>query len=95
MNDNLEVIILAAGLGTRMKSGTIKPGELVTPDDYFRAFYGMEDGYSYPKAMIRSVAMWYGQYDFVGNPNILTWLLGRPPTTLAQFIGQVWKKHSH
>lgn len=68
--------------------------ELVTPDDYFRAFYGMEDGYSYPKAMIRSVAMWYGQYDFVGNPNILTWLLGRPPTTLAQFIGQVWKKHS-
>ena len=24
MNDNLEVIILAAGLGTRMKSGTIK-----------------------------------------------------------------------
>ena len=24
MNDNLEVVILAAGLGTRMKSGTIK-----------------------------------------------------------------------
>jgi len=66
--------------------------ELITPDDYFRAFYGMGDGeaYRYPKAMIRSVAMWYGQYDFLGNPNVLTWLLGRTPTTLEQFIGQVW-----
>ncbi|AMK19905.1 MULTISPECIES: SDR family oxidoreductase [Sphingobium] len=67
--------------------------EIITPDDYFRAFYGMGDGdaYRYPKAMIRSVAMWYGQYDFVGNPNVLTWLLGRPPTTLDQFIGKIWR----
>lgn len=66
--------------------------ELITPDDYFKAFYGMGDGeaYRYPKALIRSVAMWYGQYDFAGNSNVLTWLLGRPPTTLDQFIAQVW-----
>jgi uncharacterized protein YbjT (DUF2867 family) len=68
--------------------------ELITPDDYFKAFYGMGDGeaYRYPKAMIRSVAMWYGQYDFVGNPNVLTWLLGRTPTTLNHFISEIWRE---
>nr|WP_087574143.1 NmrA family NAD(P)-binding protein [Sphingomonas sp. CDS-1] len=67
--------------------------EIITPDEYFRAFYGMGDGdaYRYPKAMIRSVAMWYGQYDFVGNPNVLTWLLGRCPTTLNLFIEKIWR----
>lgn len=67
--------------------------ELITPDDYFKAFYGMGEGeaYRYPQAMIRSVATWYGQYDFLGNPNVLTWLLGRPPTTLDQFIARIWR----
>jgi hypothetical protein len=25
-------------------------------------------------------------HDFVGNPNVLTWLLGRPPTAYEQFV---------
>ena len=27
----------------------------------------------------------YSAHDFVGNPNVLTWLLGRPPTSFEQF----------
>ena len=27
----------------------------------------------------------YSAHDFLGNPNVLTWLLGRAPTTFAQF----------
>ena len=68
--------------------------ELITPDAYFEQFYGMGSGdrFRYPIALIRSVAMWYEQYDFPGNPNVLTWLLGRTPTTLAQFIETIWKQ---
>ncbi len=28
----------------------------------------------------------YGQHGFAGNSNVLRWLLGRPPTSLAEFI---------
>lgn len=62
--------------------------ELVSPDDYLMAFYGQGGGY--PHAMIRSVATWYGQYDFAGNSNVLTWLLGRTPTTLEAFAERIW-----
>lgn len=30
--------------------------------------------------------VYYAQYGLVGNPNLLGWLLGHPPTTLADFI---------
>jgi len=28
----------------------------------------------------------YGRYGITGNPNVLAWLLGRPPTTFAQYV---------
>jgi len=28
----------------------------------------------------------YGRYGITGNPNVLTWLLGRPPTTFAAYV---------
>ena len=31
---------------------------------------------------------YYERYGFAGNPRVLTWLLGRPPKTLADFIGR-------
>ncbi len=30
------------------------------------------------------------RHDFVGNPNVLTWLLGRPPTTFEAYV-----RHQH
>lgn len=32
---------------------------------------------------------WYAQHGLVGNTNVLRWLLGREPTTLAQFAQRV------
>jgi uncharacterized protein YbjT (DUF2867 family) len=66
--------------------------ELISPDNYFERFYGVGRGekFRYPLALIRAVALWYGQYDFLGNPNVLTWLLGRRPTTLAEYIKRQW-----
>jgi uncharacterized protein YbjT (DUF2867 family) len=67
--------------------------EVISPDSYFERFYGIGAGdrFRYPVAMIRAVTLWYGQYDFVGNANVLTWLLGRPPTSLEQFVAKVWQ----
>jgi uncharacterized protein YbjT (DUF2867 family) len=31
----------------------------------------------------------YERFDFWGNPNVLSWLLGRPPATFAQFLQRV------
>lgn len=28
----------------------------------------------------------YSSHDFLGNPNVLSWLLGRPPSTFEQFV---------
>ena len=36
--------------------------------------------------MLRAISARYSSHDFVGNPNVLTWLLGRPPTTYEQFV---------
>jgi uncharacterized protein YbjT (DUF2867 family) len=36
--------------------------------------------------MIRAIEARYSSHDFVGNPNVLTWLLGRPPTTFEAFV---------
>ncbi len=33
----------------------------------------------------RAIAARYSNHDFLGNPNVLTWLLGRPPTTFEAF----------
>lgn len=32
---------------------------------------------------------YYARHGFCGNPNVLGWLLGRPPTTFAAFVGRV------
>ena len=35
--------------------------------------------------MSRAIEARYSSHDFVGNPNVLAWLLGRPPTTFEDF----------
>lgn len=37
---------------------------------------------------------YYDQYGFEGNPNVLRWLLGRNPTTLAEFIRRTVQERS-
>ncbi|HEX3680266.1 MAG TPA: hypothetical protein VHU90_11135, partial [Galbitalea sp.] len=35
---------------------------------------------------MHAISARYSSNDFVGNPNVLTWLLGRIPTTWEQFV---------
>ena len=40
----------------------------------------------YKTRAIRAISARYSSDDFVGNPNVLTWLLGRAPTTFEQWV---------
>ena len=44
------------------------------------------DDLAYQLRMIRAIGARYSSHDFLGNPNVLTWLLGRPPTTFEAFV---------
>lgn len=41
-------------------------------------------------AVLRSISSRYSAHDFVGNANVLTWLLGREPTSYEQFVRREW-----
>jgi hypothetical protein len=36
--------------------------------------------------VLRAITARYSSHDFVGNPNVLTWLLGRSPTTFEAYV---------
>lgn len=40
--------------------------------------------------VLASISNWYAQHDYIGNPNILEWLLGRKPTTFEQYLRRVF-----
>ena len=50
-------------------------GQTVTPTDF-----------PYEFEVFRAIGACYSQSDFVGNPNVLTWLLGRTPTTVEDYL---------
>ena len=50
-------------------------GHAVTADDFPREF-----------EVFRAIGACYSKYDFIGNPNVLTWLLGRTPTTVEEYL---------
>lgn len=35
----------------------------------------------------------YGRYGITGNPNVLSWLLGRPPTSFAEYVRRSLASH--
>lgn len=41
---------------------------------------------TYELRAMRAITDRYSSHDFVGNPNVLTWLLGRTPTTVEQWV---------
>lgn len=46
---------------------------------------GDPDALRHQLRMSRAIEARYSGHDFVGNPNVLGWLLGRPPTTFDDF----------
>jgi hypothetical protein len=45
---------------------------------------------SYELRAMRAISARYSSNDFVGNPNVLTWLLGRTPTTVEDWVRGEW-----
>lgn len=67
----------------------------IDADTYALAWLGDRDPAeaTHELAVLRAISARYSAHDFVGNPNVLTWLLGRPPTTYEQFVRREWDAH--
>jgi len=48
---------------------------------------------NYAVATLRQMFVYYEQYGFWGNPQVLTWLLGRPPTRFETFVRRTAGRH--
>ncbi|HEV2637407.1 MAG TPA: NmrA family NAD(P)-binding protein [Actinocrinis sp.] len=60
----------------------------IDADTYLKAWAGDADPaeFAHQVRVLRAITARYSSHDFVGNPNVLTWLLGRPPTTFEQYV---------
>ncbi len=66
----------------------------IGPDAFLQAAFGVDSlsDFPYQAEVIRAISARYSSHDFIGNPNVLTWLLGRPPTTFEQFVRREFLK---
>lgn len=62
--------------------------ERIDPQAFARARFDERDSdtFQYQSRAGAAIAARYSSHDFVGNPNVLTWLLGRLPTTFETFV---------
>ena len=62
--------------------------EEIDADTYLSAVLknAAPDDYPHQARVLRAITARYSSHDFLGNSNVLTWLLGRRPTTFAAFV---------
>ena len=62
--------------------------EYIDSDVFLRAALKTDDlsKFPYQTRAARAISDRYSSHDFVGNPNVLTWLLERRPTTFEEFV---------
>jgi uncharacterized protein YbjT (DUF2867 family) len=60
--------------------------EQISCDTFLNERFGNAQQLPYEARVMRAISVRYSSHDFIGNPNVLGWLLGRPPTTYAQFV---------
>lgn len=62
--------------------------EQIDAEVFLKAALGVDslDAFPHQSRLLRAICRHYSRHDFVGNPNVLTWLLGRSPTTWEQFV---------
>ncbi len=77
-------------LGAIMSRVTGKPIAVsqIDADTYLKAWVGDKDPAecSHQVRVLRSISQRYSGHDFVGNPNVLTGLLSRPPTSFESYF---------
>jgi uncharacterized protein YbjT (DUF2867 family) len=85
--DALDGYQIAEAIGRAM--GQNVPTVETSAEDFLRTFFGAahdDPGFAYPLKVLRALSAWYGTHDFVGNPNVLTLLLGRKPTSFESMV---------
>jgi uncharacterized protein YbjT (DUF2867 family) len=62
--------------------------ERIDSEVFLKASLGVESlaEIPYQARVSGAISTRYSSHDFVGNPNVLTWLLGRTPATFEQFV---------
>lgn len=57
-------------------------------DTHLKAWLGEADPrqFEHQIRVLRGIFSRYSSHDFIGNPNVLSWLLQRPPTTFEEFV---------
>ena len=62
--------------------------EEIDSEAFVRARFSDADpgALEYQIRVIRAIGAHYSRHDFLGNPNVLTWLLGRAPTSFEDFV---------
>ncbi len=81
----------AEQMAQTISSAIGRPVKLVVEDvdQFLTTWFGSaysRDRMASEYATFKALSDWYGTHDFVGNPNVLTLLLGRAPTTYRQFL---------
>ena len=56
------------------------------PPEDFLALPFMAGITDYGKEVLRRLFAYYGRHGIIGNANVLTWLLGRAPTTFREYV---------
>ena len=80
LNAHEVAAVLSNVLGKEIKARLVPEEAIIAV--FEQAFPGLGD---YPAQALRALLSYYGEHGFFGNPAVLTWLLGRSPTTLEQF----------
>jgi uncharacterized protein YbjT (DUF2867 family) len=67
----------------------------IDADTYLKAWIGDADPaqFTHEVRVLRAITARYSSNDFIGNPNVLTWLLGRPPTTFEQYVRSQYESY--
>lgn len=78
-------------------TGRVIPARETSADDYVSFLFGDRDKnvLGHEISVVRSLHARYSSDDFVGNPNVLSWLLGRAPTTLEEFVAAQYELFNH
>jgi uncharacterized protein YbjT (DUF2867 family) len=68
----------------------------IDADTYLKAWIGDSDPAeaTHQIRVLRAISARYSSHDFVGNPNVLTWLLGRSPTSFEDYVRSQYELRS-
>jgi uncharacterized protein YbjT (DUF2867 family) len=77
--------VVAAAIGMALKRDVRAEAESIDAWDTRVAAAGMG---AHERATLAAMFRYYAAHGLSGNPNALSWLLGRAPTSLADFLGR-------